>query len=452
MPNLAPANARISTATMIAYGLSAWPMGAMAIAVFVFLPTVYAEITGISMAALGLVFMAVRLWDMVSDPLIGWLSDRTRSKFGRRRPWVFIAWAPMIAALLALCTPPPDATGVYLFVWSIVFFTAGTALYMPYTAWGAELSEAYHTRAKIFAWRHVFAALGTLSAAALLTVYDAEIDLPREAQALEAVVNWGSVLLVATLLVMLVKVPDRVAGHGDRPPIDWTRGLAQIRANRPLRVLIGAYFLNGIANALPATLFLLFVDHVLGVDAKIFGLLLYFGLAILGTPLWLILSARIGKHLAWRVAMLLAAVAFALALGIGPGDTILFYTAIVPLGLSLGADLTLPGAMQADVVDAERAETGARRTGIYFALWAMVAKMSLALAVGVSFVTLDLVGFEPGAVNDKMALIVLAVLFAGVPLVFKLAAALLVGRYPLTAQAHAELRARIEVQAARKIA
>lgn len=445
---------RLSLATLIAYGCSAGPLGAMAIVVFVFLPKVYDEITTISMTTLGLVFLAVRSWDVVSDPLIGWLSDKTRSRFGRRRPWVFLAWIPMSVALMALCTPPADATGLYLFAWSLVFFTAGTALFIPYTAWGAELSDDYHERSKVFAWRHVFAALGTLMAvAALLLFHDPDLELSREAQAIDPLVNIGVSLLLVTLLALLLRVRDPAPARPSRAPLGWARGFALIRANKPFQVLLGSYFLNGLANALPATLFLYFAEVILQADVVVPGLFLYFGLAILGTPIWVLLSRRWGKHRAWRAAMLISAAAYLTVPWIGPGDLVAFYAMIAVVGLTLGADLTLPGAMQADVVDRDRAlsedRPDERRTGIYFALWGMVAKMALALAVGISFPVLDLFGFDVAQPAETGGATALVVLFATVPMLFKLAASYLVGRYTLTREVHAAILAELAARSGR---
>lgn len=434
----------VSATAMIAYGAPSWPMGAMAVCVFIFLPTVYAEVTSISMTTLGLVFLLVRSWDMVSDPLIGWLSDRSRSQFGRRRPFVLLAWLPMSAALYVLCTPGPDTTPVFLLIWSLVFYTAGTALFMPYMAWGAELSLEYHERSRIFAWRHVFTAIGTLSAAAFLAAYDPGIGVSREVQALESVTKFGLALLPLTLLFLFIKVRDPVPSASARARLDWASGFAIIRSNRAFRILLGGYFLNGVANALPATLFFLYVDHILKIDAKASGLLLYFGMAILGTPVWLAASRVWGKHRTWCGAMLVSSIAFLTALSIGVGDVAIFYVAVGALGFSLGADLILPGSMLADVVDMERADSGRRRTGIYFAIWAMVAKLALALAVGISFPMLSFFGFTATGQNDAQGRAALVAFFVLVPLIFKLAAAVVLWRYPLTAERHAALRLRIQ--------
>lgn len=441
-------DARLSTPVLLAFGLSAMPLSALALGIFVFLPTVYAESVGIGMSTLGVVLLGSRVWDVVSDPLIGWLTDRTRTRFGRRRPWVLLAWAPLTVSIYALFVPPDGVGAVYLLIWSLVLFTTGTALFMPYTAWGAELSGVYHERSRVFAFRHVFAAAGTLLAAGLRLVAD-DGSTGSEAVTLELIAWVGLLMLPLTLLVLFVKVPEPPLPPRPRVRVDPGASARIMFGNRPFRRLLGAYFLNGIANAFPATLFLFFVTHVLG-DPVMFGLpaagvllVAYFGAAIAGTPLWLWLARRFGKHRTWSVAMLLAALILILVPFVGEGDALGFLALVIMLGVTLGGDLTMPGAMQADVVDEDTVNTGEKRTGIYYAVWAMVAKLALAIAVGAGFPLLGLAGFVAGGVNTGVALVALVVLFSAVPVVFKLAAVVALRRYPLTEARQQELRAAI---------
>ena len=448
------ADTRLPTPVLISFGISALPLSTLALGIFVFLPTVYAESVGIAMGTLGAVLLSTRVWDVISDPLIGWLSDRTRTRFGRRRPWVLLAWAPLAVSIYALFVPPEGVGALYLLVWSLVLFTTGTALSMPYTAWGAELSGVYHERSRVFAWRHVFAACGTLLAAGLTLVAGGEAGTGSEASTLRLIAWVGLLMLPVTLVVLFVKVPEPPLPRRRADRVDARQSLRVMIGNRPFRRLLAAYFLNGIANAFPATLFFFFVTHVLG-DPLLFGLpsagvllVAYFASAIAGTPLWLWQARRFGKHRTWSVAMLLAAVTLALVLFVGEGDTVGFFVLVLVLGVTLGGDLTMPGSMQADVVDEDTVNTGERRTGIYYALWAMVAKLALAIAVGAGFPLLGLLGFEADGQNSGTALLALVVLFGLVPVVFKLGAVAALWRYPLTEARQAELRAAIAAREA----
>ena len=189
--------APLSWLTLLSFGSISMPVSLLAIGVFMFVPTVYAANSRVSMEEVGVIIFATRIWDFVTDPLVGWLSDKTRTRFGRRIPWMTLAWLPLSLAIYKLFLPPPQVDAVYLGFWSFVLFLAGTALFMPYTAMGAELSPAYHQRSRVFAVRHVYSVLGTLTAALLYWLVDkSAIRLP-EADALRLIdydvySNWGN--------------------------------------------------------------------------------------------------------------------------------------------------------------------------------------------------------------------------------------------------------------------
>ena len=199
---------------------------------------------------------------------------------------------------------------------------------------------------------------------------------------------------------------SRAAGCGGSTTLPFLQGLRLAFANRPFCRLILAFFLNGIANGLPATLFLLFVRHVLGADVDAGPLLLlYFVSGMLAVPGWLWLSRRIGKHRALGRLDAVGLLMFAWVPFLGPGDTAAFAVICVLSGASLGADLAIPASMQADVIDLDRVVSGRRRTAFFFALWSMASKLALAMAVGIAFPVLGAIGFTADGVNPPSALL-----------------------------------------------
>jgi GPH family glycoside/pentoside/hexuronide:cation symporter len=216
-------------------------------------------------------------------------------------------------------------------------------------------------------------------------------------------------------------------------------GLKLMAANRPFRRLLFAYLLNGIANGFPATLFFLFAQHVLRLPERDAYLLLclYFFCGLPAMPLWLWLGRRLGKHRAWVAAMLWNCPVFVLVMLLGAGDFWPFLAICVLTGLTLGADLALPPAMQADVVDLDTLESGAQRTGLYFAVWNMATKLALAIAVGIAFPILGAIGFPA---TTPAALIGLAALYGLFPVGFKLAAVWAAWGYPIDAKRQREIR------------
>lgn len=423
------------------YALPALPLAALHLPTFVHLPTFYAEGRGLGLATVGAALLAARLWDVATDPLIGWLSDRTPSRLGRRKLWVAAGVPVAIVATWQLFRPGEGAGIAHLLAWSLIISLAWTMVTLPYQAWGAELATGYHDRTTVAGWREAGAVAGTLVAVGLPVAVGAGASPGDSLAAIGALVV---VLLPATVALALWRVPE--PDHRPAQPIAPRRSFRLIAGNRPFRRLILAYLLNGLANGLPATLFILFVTYRLGAPGMAGPLLaVYFLCGLASVPLWLALSRRVGKHRAWCAAMALACIAFLPVPALGPGDVVAFVAICLATGAAAGADLSLPHAIQADVVDVDTARGGGRRTGLYFAFWGMATKLALAGAVGVAFPLLEAAGFAVGADAQKGdALLALALLYGWAPIAFKLGAIAVVWRFPLDERRQAQLRRRIE--------
>ena len=429
--------------TLAGYGALALPLAALNLPLYVYLPTFYSAGLGLDLAAVGGVLLVARLFDMVIDPAMGELGDRLRTPWGQRRPWLVLG-APLLLFASWKLFMPADGVGIgYLLFWSCTAYVAWTALLLTYAAWGAELTDAYHERSRVTGVREGFVIAGILLAASLPTLAGVQ---PESREALALVFQGMLVLLPLTLVLLLATV--REPPPGPARELGFRDGLRLAMANRPFCRLIVAFFLNGIANGLPATLFLLFVRHVLGAEVDAGPLLLlYFVSGMVAVPGWLWLSYRIGKNRAWAASMLWACLVFAWVPFLGPGDTTAFAVICLLSGASLGADLAIPASMQADVLDLDRVMSGRRRSAFFFALWSMAGKLALAMAVGIAFPVLSGIGFSADGANAPGALLGLALLYAGLPVLFKLAAIALVWRFELDAARQKELRAQIETAA-----
>lgn len=430
---------RLPTRRLIAFGLPGFPLAALTVPLYVYLPAFYADEMAIGLATVGALLLAARLLDVAIDPVIGLLSDRWTTPLGRRRPWLIVGTPLALIAVWRLFMPEVGVGPLHLLGWTIALYAAWSIILLPYYAWAAELSPDYHERARIAAWREGFTILGTLVAAGLPALRGGTSG----ADALRLLALLMMSALPIAIAVTVLAVPDRTdARHG--PAVDPRGGWRALRDNAPFRRLIGAYLLNGLANGLTATLFTLFAGHVVGAPEATGPLLfVYFLAGIVSVPVWLALSRRVGKHRAWAISLAWTCAWFTAVLALGPGDVVWFGVISVLTGFGLGADLTLPSAMQADIVDVDALASGRRRAGLYFALWTMATKLALAAAVGIAFPLLALAGFDPGRANDGTALTALTLLYAAAPIAIKLAATALVWRYPLDAAAHARVRARL---------
>lgn len=345
-------------------------------------------------------------------------------------------------------------------IWSVVLYLGWTLVTVPYTALGAELSGDYGERARITSVREGLMLVGVLVAAGVPAVLGPG-DGPGSGRTVAdastfRIIAWitlgSGAAAVAALMVM---VPDRAVTGGTRLHLDRA-GIASLLANGPARRLLAAWFVNGLANGLPSALFQLYLTRALLADAEQQGMLigLYFLSGVLAMPVWLWLGRHHDKHRLWVAAMAVACVAFATVPLLSAGDVIGFAVVCVVTGVSLGADLMLPPAMQADVVDYDRLRSGQDRAGIYFALWSMATKLALAAAVGIGFPLLDLAGMETGPEAagrpvEGPARVALVGLYAAVPVVLKLAAMWLVWGHRITRRRHGMIRRRLAQRAAR---
>lgn len=427
---------------LVSYGFPALPMAAIYFPVYVFLAPFYAGTFGLSVGVIGAIFIVIRLFDAVSDPLMGWLSDRTTWALGRRRTWMIVATPVIMVSVIGLLSPPDDV-GAGWFAGFLLALTVGWTMYLtPYFAWGAELTGDYAERSRITVWRESIGLIGTIIAAVLYGITD-------ERAGLFHVALFVAITLPVATFIVCARVPERPSLAVEPAKLS---GIIDALKGEPIfRRLLLAYFINGAANGLPAGLFLFFVQYRLGADTATGGMLLilYFGAAVAAAPFWIWASARFEKHRVWCCAMIYAGIVFLCALTLGEGDVIGFAIISGLSGLALGADLSLPSSMQADVVDLDIANSGQQRTGAFFAVWSVATKASVALSGGVALLILEVVGFSGQGENSALAITTLALLYAGAPVLLKGIAVGMMWSYPLDRLKQAETRARIEALAVR---
>ncbi len=445
-----PAAPRLRIGTLLAYALPGLPLGFLGTALLVFLPSFYANEMGLGLVAAGFVLSVARIWDIVLGPFVGALVDGVETRFGTRRPWLLVGLVLVVVAAPMLFLPPSGAGAVHLLLWAAALYAGLWFIELPHLAWGAELSANYGDRVRLMGWRAVFLLLGTIVIAALpLLLWSMPGGLAEEAgsAAMKALFWIGVGLTPLSLAVLCGAVPAAPRLATRRQPV--FRGLAAVVRNRLFRWFLGAAFIVALANALQASLFLLFVDHVLGLRGMAGPLLLtYFGAAALSIPVWTTLSVRIGKHRAWAVAMILAAGAVVLLPFLGSGAFAFFLFVCLATGASFGADLCLAPAMLADILDLDTLRSGEQRGARYYGVWASAGRFAMALALGLAFPALAAANFSPQSeVAGGAGLWALTALFGPMPMLLKLLAAGIIWRYPLGASVQADARRRIEARA-----
>jgi Na+/melibiose symporter-like transporter len=408
------------------------------------MPAFYAETLGLGLATVGSVLVAARIVDILSDPAIGWLSDRSKSRWGRRRPWIVAGAIVSSVALIGLFIPPSAPSEGYLLVAAATLYVGYTMVVVPYIAWGAELSPDYHRRSTITSGRIGAILAGILTAVTLASVASLLGGDERDVLAILAWTAAAASIITVIILVVNVREPKFSIRPSKSIWSDW-RG---VLTNQPFRRLLAAWAVNGMANSVPASVFPLYLQFGLGVESSIRNvlILLYFACGIAAIPIWLRATRRFGKHRSWCVAMVLACAAFLCVPLIPYGGIGWFVIFSIVVGATLGADLALPPSMQADVLDLDRLHYGSERAGIFFAIWNMASKLSQGLAVGGAFWALDLSGFESAKQSGVQGFFALAVIYGWVPAVLKGLAAIITWRYPLTERRHEEIRQALELR------
>lgn len=425
----------LSRFTLLAYAGPAVPLAALGFPFYIFLPPFYAEDLGLGFALVGQILLLARCFDLTTDIFGGWLVDRSPKSLPRRKFWTLLATPFLLAGLWFLFVPQPGAGGLYLLLWSMVAYLGWTLLVLPFQSWGAELDPSYEGRAIITAWREGATIIGMILVLLIPTLLGIA---ENRGQTLKVLFGCLAVLLPITLLFLIWQVPEPKVLSQQALTLDWRA----IWRNKLFLRLLTAFFFNGLANALPATLFLSFVEHRLQAPSFSGPLLLaYFVVGLLSVPFWMKMAVRIGKHRAWTYALFGNVFFFVPALFLGAGDQYLFLIVCIGTGFCFGADLALPASIQADVLDYDRLISRQERAGLFFGFWGFTTKLALALGVGVSYPILASAGFDPAnQTPDETALITLSLLYCFVSLPLKLIAAVLMFRFPLDQHMHARLQ------------
>ncbi len=387
-----------------AWALFGAVLSAAGLPIYIFAPKFYADSHGVSLASLGALLFALRLVDLLQDPAFGWLTERLRQG---RAAAVALAGLAMALAMLGLFAVPPPIAPIWWFAITVTaLFSAFSFLSITFYAQGvARAATLPGGHVRLAAWRETGALLGICAAAVAPTLLTGAVAAPYAGFA------WG---FAAAALLAVWAMRRAWGAQGAVPPAP----IRAILSDRPARMLLLLALVNAAPLAVTSTLFLFFVDDRLGAPGWSGPLLVLFFLsAALSAPVWGWLARHHGEKPVLLVAMLAAVASFALALGLGRGDVALFAGICIASGATIGADLTLLPALFAC-----RMARIAPNAGQGFGLWALVNKLTLAIAAAVVLPLLGAAGLGADAAQPESALRLLGWLYAGLPLVLKLAA------------------------------
>ncbi|MBX3503866.1 MAG: MFS transporter [Parvibaculum sp.] len=428
---------------MGAYALPSIPMAALGLPIVVYLPPFYGHEMGLGLTVAGTIFMLARFWDVFTDPVLGMVSDRFPSRWGRRRHWIVLSTPILLISGYMLFMPSPPVTWVYLAVWMFVLYIGWTLLTISHMSWGAELSEDYDERSTIQGAREFLLILGMFTVLALPAIIEMLAEDGAGGREKVAAMGWFILILLPITVGLAVwKAPE--FKRAPQAQIPWQKAWAIIARNRLLQRVLFADLLVNIAPAITGSLYIFFAIHVMELPRHASLLLLvYFIFGFVGIPFWIRLSHMAGKHKTLAIAMVYGAVSLPLVIFFPRGEFWWLFLGNSLYGIAYGAGSFLLRSIMADVIDTDYLKTGQRRTGLYYSLLTMTAKIGAALAVGITYPILDYIGFMPGGGNSPETLNQFMAMYVTLPALTMLAAAAVMWGFPLDKAAQERLRGEI---------
>jgi len=398
-------------------------------------------LTDVVMVSAGLaaaIYWIGKAWDAVTDPMMGYISDRTKSRWGRRRPWLLIGSVPLLLAMWAFFSAPSfaPAARVATAAWAMIVLcllnTAYTVVNIPYGALTPDLARTYEERTTLNGYRFSFAVLGTIVGAVAvqalvgLTGKDVRAGYSLAGAVLGAV-------MCATTLVTFFSVRERPRQADAPAPEGFLASYAGVFKDRPYVILLFTYTLNIVGFTFLQAIIVYYFKYVLSEE----GLTAYALLALLGTaavfvPVSMAVIKRIGKKRCYQLAFLVISAAamliFLFGHSLGPVFTI---TVMAFAGVGFGFGYAPPFAMLPDAIEVEARRSGKSREGAYYGMWTFMAKFGSAFAGGCLALILGLAGFKSNEAQGPATILAMRGILGPVSAFFLILAALLVQRYPL---------------------
>lgn len=440
--------AKLSSSRLAWFALPQVPHGFALLPVVNYVPGFYSDHLGMALALVGVVLVLTRLTDIVTDPLIGAWTDNARTRWGRRKPFIVAGLPILMAATWFVFVPPGPVGATYLFLALFVMYVGFDLVDIPYSAWGAELSNDYDERSRIQAWKGAANSLGSVVTLSVPVIMQA-LGHNDIAQIMMVMALCFLILQPTCFALALWKVPEPPEERLPAPKQTLVQRWKLLLTNRPLLHLSAALVLLVTGMAIGATLNMIVFKHVIG-QADYFApaVLVQNVVAILFIPFWLKVAGALGKHRAVAIAALTIGAFSASTILAGPGDGWYLAAVIVGIGAAMGGGFALIQAMIADIVDRDLLATGEERTGSFIAAIAIATKFAVVFGVLLGTAIPGLAGFQPSdPAHDPQALLVLKAVYAFVTPLLAIPAAWILWRYPLGRTEQQALRREIQARA-----
>ncbi|HNZ12497.1 MAG TPA: MFS transporter [Anaerolineaceae bacterium] len=443
---MADTTSKLRTRTKLFYGIGDLGNALVNSAIQFFLMKFYTDAALILPALAGNALLIGKIWDAVNDPLFGWITDKTKSRFGKRRVFMIFGAIPL-GISIALLWFVPKADLISTFIWIaatfILFDTLWTLTNVPYYSLTSELTDDYDERSSLTTYRMVMAVPAYLIGVALTPVIVGLFALQRTGYAFIGILY--GIIAAVVLLVSAAGLRERKDLVTAKPETSPLKSLLIAIKNKPFVKLCGIYFIINISFAFIKILMAYYIEYQLLMKAEtslVMGLMLV--CVTLSLPFWQWVSRKIDKGPAYGLGMLVGGAAVVLTFFLPHHSTMLIYLIAVLAGFGFSAQWIFPWAMVADVADYDRLETGQQRSGVYYGVWGLATKISEALALAAVGWILTGFGYVPNVEQTPHALLGIRLFFGLIPAACIFISLPLLFKYPITRKSHAEVRAKLE--------
>ncbi len=402
------------------------------------------DTVGLAAALAGTAVMMGKAWDAVTDPVMGFISDRTLSRWGRRRPYLLFGAIPMLLAMWFFFTKPGFSGSLALTIWAtlalMLLNTAATVINIPYSSLTPELSDDYHERTSLNGYRFGCAIFGTiLGAAAVQPLVDI---FPTKARGFSMMgLILGTVMLITTLLTFC-GTKEKVHTKADLPTGSLLSTYRAVFSNKPFVLLLLTYAFHIMALTFVQSILVYYTRYVYNsADLTTIAMLLLLLVAMVFIPISVLVSKRIGKKRTYQICFGIISSAciiiFFLGHILGPH---FFLGMMVYAGIGVGFSYVAPYAMVPDTIDFAATRDGERNEGAYYGMWTFVSKLGTALSVFLSGIILSLGGYIAEAVQGSGAIMAIRFLIGPIPAIIFIGALVVIQFYPLDEKAFREIK------------
>lgn len=449
-----PAQPKLTLSTKLAYGAGDLGAAMTANILVFYLLFFFTEVAHIPAGLAGSILMIGKIWDAINDPIVGVLSDKTQSRWGRRYPWMIFGALPFgLFFILQWIVPTENMWGLfwYYVIISIFFNAAYTAVNLPYTALTPELTQDYNERTSLTSFRFTFSIGGSILSVILVILIATVVEDLQQRYLWIGVLC--AVIAIASLFWCVFGTRHRAAIMSQELASTQENSLPlfeQLRIafnNRPFLYVIGIYLFSWLALQITASILKYFVVNWMGESDQTSNLVI---LAVQGTALvtlfmWSAISARVGKKATYFMGMGIWILAQAGLFLLQPGQIGVMYVLAVMAGLGVSTAYLIPWSMLPDVIELDELRTGQRREGVFYAFMVLLQKIGLAVGLFLVGLSLEWSGYVGGvAEQTPAALMAIRVAVGPLPTLSLILGLVLAYFYPITREVHAEILLKLQ--------